>query len=107
MAPPSLSALLSRRGSNRPERDPPQSPHQQSANADQQAGENPKSSELRAKHIDWLEKMEILSTLLVSVESVPMSQEGYANLRDFTEQMRTCIKIVRGEIDKEITNGCP
>jgi len=107
MAPSSIRELLSRRGTNRPERDPAQSPHQQSANADQQAGESSKSTELRAKHLKWLDEMGALNTLLVSVESVPMLEGGYALLRDFTEQMRTRIEIVRSEIDKEITKGCP
>jgi len=105
MAPPSLSGLLSRRGSNRPERDPAQSPHQQSANADQPAGEDPKSSELRRKHIEWLEEMGELSSLLVTVESVPMSQDGYKALRDFTEQMRRRIEVVKEEINEEIDRG--
>ena len=107
MAPPSLSGLLSRRGTNRPEQHPAQSPHQQCANAAQEAGESSKSTELRAKHLKWLDEMGALNTLLVSVESVPMLEGGYALLRDFTEQMRTRIEIVRSEIDVEITKGFP
>jgi len=107
MAPPSIRELLRRRGTNQSEQDPAQSPHQQSANAEQQASEDPKASELRAKYLKWLDEMGALDTLLVSVESVPMSHDGYVNLKDFIEQMRTRIEIVRSEIDEEITKGCP
>ena len=105
MAPPSLSGLLSRRGTNRPEQHPAQSPHQQSANAAQEAGESSKSTELRAKHIEWLEEMGELSSFLVAVESVSMSQDGYKVLRDFTEQMRRRIESIMEEIKKEIDRG--
>ena len=105
MAPPSIRELLRRRGTNQSEQDPAQSPHQQSANADEPAGEDPKSSELRRKHIEWLEEMGELSSLLVTVESVPMSQDGYKVLRDFTEQMRSRIESIMEDIKKEIDRG--